>query len=91
MDKVSEEVISQLLDNILKDGILNDGEKESILEKNRSRVDKARSLIDTVKKKGDKASRKMIAHLQNRDPTLLSELGLSCGLAAPPGELTYFS
>ncbi|KAM9359206.1 caspase-1-A-like isoform 1-T2 [Symphorus nematophorus] len=77
VDKTSKELISQLLDDLLDDGVLNEGEKDSILEENRSRADKARSLIDTVKKKGEGASRKMIACLQSRDPTLHAELGLS--------------
>ncbi|XP_070826079.1 caspase a-like [Chaetodon trifascialis] len=88
VDKASKELISQLLDDLLDDGVLMDREKESVVEKNSSRADKARDLIDTVKKKGDEASRKMIAHLHSRDPTLYSALGLSCG---PPGELTCFS
>uniref|UniRef100_A0A3Q3G7D3 CARD domain-containing protein n=1 Tax=Labrus bergylta TaxID=56723 RepID=A0A3Q3G7D3_9LABR len=86
VDKISKEVISQLLDDILEDGIVNDGEKDSILELNKSKADKARCLIDTVKRKGDAASRKMITHLQRRDATLLSELGLSCGPPAQPAE-----
>ena len=87
VDKVSKEIISQLLDDILEDGVVNDGEKDRILEENNSRADKARSLIDAVKRKGDKASAKMIARLQNRDPTLYSELGLSCCQPSPPGEI----
>ncbi|XP_076590404.1 caspase a-like isoform X2 [Chaetodon auriga] len=83
VDKVSKEVISQLLDDLLDDGVLNDGEQESIHDKNSSRGDKARDLIDTVKRKGDEASRKMIAHLHSRDSTLYSALGLSCGQPAP--------
>ncbi|KAK2847305.1 hypothetical protein Q5P01_010304 [Channa striata] len=75
--KISVPVLKQLLDGLLEDGVLNDGEKDSILEENCSREDKARQLIDTVKKKGNEASRKMISHLQDRDPTLFSQLGLS--------------
>ncbi len=89
VDKVSTGVIKQLLDDLLEDGVLNDGEAESLLEENNSRADKARSLTDVVKKKGNVASRKMIDHLQRRDPTLYSELGLSCSQPAPPGE-RYF-
>ncbi|XP_069562420.1 caspase a-like [Brachyistius frenatus] len=84
VEKVSKEVICQLLDDLLNDRVVNDGESESILEENRTRVEKARSLIDTVKKKGDAASWKMIAHLQHRDNTLHSLLGLSCSQPAQP-------
>lgn len=91
VQKVSTQLISQLLDDILVDGVVNDGERESILEENNIRADKARRLIDTVKRKGDRASRKMITCIQNRDPELYAELGLSYGQPAPPGEPTYYS
>lgn len=84
VNKVSKAVIKQLLDDLLDDEVINDGEKDSILEENSTTADRARSLIDTVKKKGDNASRKMIAHLKRRDATLHSELGLSCGQPAQP-------
>uniref|UniRef100_A0A3B3VBI8 Uncharacterized LOC106952938 n=1 Tax=Poecilia latipinna TaxID=48699 RepID=A0A3B3VBI8_9TELE len=77
VDKSSKELISQLLDDLLGDQVFNDGEKDSILEENKSRADKARALIDSVCRKGDKASQKMIDHFQNRDPTLFSDLKLS--------------
>ncbi|XP_034404041.1 caspase-1-like isoform X2 [Cyclopterus lumpus] len=82
--KASKELIKQLLDDLLEDGVLNDGQKDSILEENSSTADRARSLIDNVKKKGDEASRNIIAHLQSRDPSLYSELGLSSGRPTPP-------
>ncbi|XP_031705749.1 caspase-1-like [Anarrhichthys ocellatus] len=82
--KAHKVVIDQLLDDLLQDGVLNDGEIESVLEENSTTAKKARSLIDMVRKKGDEASRKMIAHLQNRDPFLHSELGLSSGQPAQP-------
>ncbi|XP_059186983.1 caspase a [Centropristis striata] len=76
VDKVSNTVLKQLLDDLVGD-VLNEGEKESILEENPARADKARVLIDTMKKKGDAASRKMMDHLLSNDPTLYAELGLS--------------
>lgn len=89
VDKVSKPLLKQLLDDLLEDGLLNDGEKDSVLEDNSNKADMARALIDMVKRKGDQASRKMIARLEIRDPTLYSELGLSCGPPAQPaGELT---
>ncbi|KAM4589901.1 caspase a isoform 2-T2 [Fundulus diaphanus] len=84
VNRVSTEVIKQLLDCLLDDGVLNDGEKESILEENHTRADKARQLIDKVKKKGAEASKKMIAHLQDKDKNLYSVLGLSGGQPAQP-------
>lgn len=76
VDGVSKELISQLLDDLLDEGVLNDGEKDSILEENQSRADKARCLIDIVKKKGNEACRKMIVHFQERDPLFSADLGL---------------
>ncbi|XP_047450702.1 uncharacterized protein LOC125013841 [Mugil cephalus] len=87
IDKVSEEVISQLLDDLLEDCVLNDGENDAVLKKNQTQADRARALIDSVRKKGDVASRKMIARLQARDPTLSYELGLSAGQPAQPAQL----
>ncbi|XP_029028015.1 caspase a-like isoform X2 [Betta splendens] len=84
IESVSKPVISELLDGLLEDGVLNDGEKDSILEENCGRADRARSLIDTVKRKGDAASKKMIAHIKRADPTLYSELVLSH--AEPPAK-----
>uniref|UniRef100_A0A3B4F9K7 CARD domain-containing protein n=1 Tax=Pundamilia nyererei TaxID=303518 RepID=A0A3B4F9K7_9CICH len=77
VEKTSNPLLDQLLDDILEDGILNDGERESIVEENKNRADKARCLIDTVRKKGDLASNKLIRHLQKRDPMLFAELGLT--------------
>ncbi|XP_029301870.1 caspase-1-like [Cottoperca gobio] len=84
VEKVSNELIKQLLDDLLEDRVLNDGQKDSVLEENNSRANKARALIDTVKMKGDLASRKMIDHLQDRDAELHFELGLSSGQPAQP-------
>ncbi|XP_034556905.1 caspase-1-like isoform X3 [Notolabrus celidotus] len=44
----------------------------------------ARDLIDTVRKKGDQASQRMITHLQSRDENLHSDLGLSVAQPAQP-------
>ncbi|KAL3991863.1 low density lipoprotein receptor-related protein 5/6 [Sarotherodon galilaeus] len=86
VEKVSKALLKQLLDDLLE-GLLNDGESDSVLEDNSNKADMARALIDMVKRKGDKASRKMIEHLEKRDPTLYSELGLSCG---QPPVLLFF-
>uniref|UniRef100_A0A096MB89 Caspase a n=1 Tax=Poecilia formosa TaxID=48698 RepID=A0A096MB89_POEFO len=88
VEKVSKALIKQLLDDLLEDRLLNDGETDSVLEDNTGKADMARCLIDMVRRKGDKASRKMIEHLENRDPTLYSELGLTC---KPAPEMMSFS
>ncbi|KAL4009446.1 hypothetical protein ACER0C_003298 [Sarotherodon galilaeus] len=61
---------------LVTDGVLNGLEKDSILDGNPVRADKARCFIDTVRKKGDKASRIMIRHLQIKDQSLFSQLHL---------------
>ncbi|XP_026013945.1 NLR family CARD domain-containing protein 3-like [Astatotilapia calliptera] len=74
--RVSTEILKQLLEALVSDGVLNELEKELILEKNPVRADKARCFIDTVRKKGDKASRTMIRYLQTIDLSLFSQLRL---------------
>lgn len=91
MEKASMSLIKQLLDDLLDNGILNDGQKDSILEENGTKADRARNLIDVVKAKGNKASEILIASLESRDSSLFSELGLSSAQTAPPGELIHFS
>lgn len=86
VEKVSKEIVKQLLDNLLDDKILNFGEGESIIEENITTSDKARTLIDTVRKKGDKASNRFIFHLQNRDATLYEDLCQASGLPAKLGD-----
>ncbi|XP_030007443.1 caspase-1-like [Sphaeramia orbicularis] len=89
VDKVSQTVISQLLDGLLEDFVLNDGEREAIVEGNSIRADQARSLIDTVKNKGDCASRRMITHLKSRDPHFFVTLGLTLQDPAEPKEQSW--
>ncbi|KAL4009587.1 hypothetical protein ACER0C_003439 [Sarotherodon galilaeus] len=74
--RVTTEILTQLLEGLVSDGVLNKLEEESILEKNPARADKARSLIDTVTKKGDKACKIMIRHLETKDRYLYSQLHL---------------
>ncbi|KAI4818055.1 hypothetical protein KUCAC02_011420 [Chaenocephalus aceratus] len=80
----NRDVINQLLDGLFDDGILNGGEKDSILEGNPITADRARALIDAVMKKGDEASNKMIALLLSIDPTLYAALGLPSENPAQP-------
>ncbi|XP_072248460.1 caspase-1-A-like [Leuresthes tenuis] len=73
---VSRAVIGELLDVLLQDNVLSELETDSILEENNAKADKARALIDTVKRKGPEASRKMIDRLEKIDKNLYSSLGL---------------
>ncbi|XP_035987060.1 NLR family CARD domain-containing protein 3-like isoform X2 [Fundulus heteroclitus] len=83
--RVTEPVLKQLLDSLEADGVLNNLEKEEILEKNQTRADKARSTIDAVRNKGNNSCKMMIQHLQLKDPKLSKELGLPFSLSAQPG------
>ncbi|XP_029105245.1 caspase-1-A-like [Scleropages formosus] len=76
VNSVSKEVIHQLLDDLLEDQVLNDGEVEHIKEGASMRAEKARSLMDMVRKKGDAASNTMIKRLKERDPVLFKDLDL---------------
>uniref|UniRef100_A0A669FBA7 CARD domain-containing protein n=1 Tax=Oreochromis niloticus TaxID=8128 RepID=A0A669FBA7_ORENI len=83
--RVTTEILTQLLEALVCDTVLNELEKESILEKNLARADKARSFIDTVRKKGDTACKITIKHLQIKDPSLLSQLRLYSDPSAQQG------
>ncbi|XP_023185455.1 NACHT, LRR and PYD domains-containing protein 14-like [Xiphophorus maculatus] len=83
VEKVSEEILKRLLDDLLSDGVFNHSEIESILQKNPIRADKARETIDAVMKKGQRACRLMIKRLHHRDPTLSNQLGLSSDSSGP--------
>ncbi|KAM9453947.1 caspase a-like isoform 1-T1 [Salvelinus alpinus] len=76
IDSVTKPVIKQLLDDLLEDKVLNDEETESVTEENSTRAEQARCLIDMVRKKGSKASEKMIARIQERDPVLYDKMSL---------------
>lgn len=74
VDSVGEEVIKQLLDDLLQEGVLNKGEKNHILQKSSCCADQARCLIDTVMGKGDDASNTMLKHFEKRDRNLCTKL-----------------
>lgn len=81
------EILTQLLEALVSDGVLDNLESESILEGNQTRANKARCLFDTVKKKGNEACRKTLAHLWIIDPVLSSQLHRST--SSKTGEATY--
>uniref|UniRef100_A0A4W5P2J2 CARD domain-containing protein n=1 Tax=Hucho hucho TaxID=62062 RepID=A0A4W5P2J2_9TELE len=73
IEKVSKTVLDQLMDDLLEDKVLNDGEMEE-MKVNKLRADKARQLIDSVRRKGDTASEKFLKRLQERDNNVYREL-----------------
>uniref|UniRef100_A0A8C8J4H2 CARD domain-containing protein n=1 Tax=Oncorhynchus tshawytscha TaxID=74940 RepID=A0A8C8J4H2_ONCTS len=67
--KASTVVLDQLMDDLLEDKVLK--------EKYKQRADKARQLIDSVRRKGNIASEMFLIRLQERDNNVYSELGLT--------------
>ncbi|XP_063076614.1 uncharacterized protein LOC134466661 [Engraulis encrasicolus] len=76
VEKVTLPVIKGLLDTLRDARVLNEEEAESVLEEQSARADRARCLVDTVRKKGQKASQKMVDALRDQDPSLAETLGL---------------
>ncbi|KAG7231368.1 hypothetical protein INR49_012208 [Caranx melampygus] len=75
IDAISEPVLKSLLDHLLERKVMTDSEVESV-DKMMNRGDKARLVIDTVRKKGEAASSEMIEFLCKVDPFLCEHLGL---------------
>ena len=75
IERVPEAVIQDLLYKLLSENVLNDAEMEAVSAE-RLRSNRARRLIDMVRRKGDEASLKMISALHQLDPNLHHLLGL---------------
>ncbi|CAJ1053849.1 NACHT%2C LRR and PYD domains-containing protein 12-like isoform X1 [Xyrichtys novacula] len=75
INRMSDSGLNKLLDELLHFQVLNDTEDEAARVK--PRADKARIVIDMVRKKGTEASQKMIDILSSSDPFLCSELSLT--------------
>lgn len=75
IDRVSEPVLNKLLDKLLEQHIINEQEMESVRSQ-QSKADKARDVIDTVRRKGSIAILLLIAALCEEDPCLFTELNL---------------
>uniref|UniRef100_A0A8C6STB7 CARD domain-containing protein n=1 Tax=Neogobius melanostomus TaxID=47308 RepID=A0A8C6STB7_9GOBI len=74
VEGISPEVLNQLLDDLQAEGVLNQGEKDHILEEHRSRADRARDLFDTLMRKGNTSIDIMMERLQTQDPALYNHL-----------------
>ncbi|XP_035981028.1 caspase recruitment domain-containing protein 8-like [Fundulus heteroclitus] len=71
---ISEANLKSLLDKLLEINVISDAEREEVEEKKIR--DKARLLVDTVRRKGDAASSEMIRLLCELDPYFSEHLGL---------------
>ena len=77
--RVSESVLHGLLDKLLDEKVLND-EEVGVVRAETHREERARQVIDMVRRKGNEASVKMITALHQLDPTLHHCLGLEKGV-----------
>ncbi|XP_067864200.1 caspase-1-like isoform X2 [Heptranchias perlo] len=73
---LSKGVIADLVDAMLQGSVINDSESEEIHQANAMTKDKARCLIDTVARKGVRASEKLIESLNEKDKELCRKLDL---------------
>ncbi|XP_009560405.2 caspase-1 isoform X2 [Cuculus canorus] len=87
VERVSRAVILELLDDLLQHRVLNLEEVDEVRAEHKVRADKARCLIDSVRRKGSKASRIFITSLRNHDSTLAEELGLPDDMGPPGAQL----
>uniref|UniRef100_A0A4W6BQ34 CARD domain-containing protein n=1 Tax=Lates calcarifer TaxID=8187 RepID=A0A4W6BQ34_LATCA len=74
ISRVSEPVLDCLLDKLLEQGVVNDDEMQSARAK--TGANKARDVIDTVRRKGTEASSVLISALCEVDPYLSRVLTL---------------
>ena len=86
MKRVTTSVIKGLLDDLWQQNVFSTEEKDSVMEGQTIRADRARCLIDMVMGKGERASQAMIDSMKKRDEHLCSTLGLMSSLAGV-GEL----
>ncbi|XP_053198795.1 NACHT, LRR and PYD domains-containing protein 1b allele 3-like [Scomber japonicus] len=75
IDGISGPVLQSLLDKLFEKKVITEPERESANDMQNKR-DKARFVIDTVRKKGEAASSEMIELLCEIDPFLCKHLGL---------------
>ncbi|XP_038554053.1 uncharacterized protein LOC119887247 [Micropterus salmoides] len=75
IEGISGPVLTSLLDKLFEKTVIAEAERESADEM-QNRRDKARFVIDSVRKKGDAASSEMIEFLCEADPFLCEHLGL---------------
>nr|XP_014267632.2 uncharacterized protein LOC101486971 [Maylandia zebra] len=75
IDGISPPVLNSLLDRLLEKKVITDAEREEA-DTMQNRSNRARCVIDTVRKKGEAASSQMIEFLSELDLLLCEHLGL---------------
>ncbi|CAL8332865.1 unnamed protein product [Boreogadus saida] len=78
--KVGLPALKGLLDDLWQRKMLSTDDKDTVMENQMNRTDRARFLIDMVMAKGERASQAMIDCMLERD----RELYLTLGLILPP-------
>uniref|UniRef100_A0A4W5M3N3 CARD domain-containing protein n=1 Tax=Hucho hucho TaxID=62062 RepID=A0A4W5M3N3_9TELE len=73
--RLTEANIKCLVDILFSKNVINQFEKEAIMEAH-GRADKARFLVDITYAKGERASELMITLLKEVDPTLYNDIFL---------------
>ena len=76
IDRLSDDDVIDLLYDLRKMDVLNDEEEKTVEEKMTSK-DRARCLIDTVMRKGEREISLMVDYLTARQPELCLTLGLT--------------
>ncbi|KAJ3582945.1 hypothetical protein NHX12_000079 [Muraenolepis orangiensis] len=76
VQKVPMPFIKGLLDDLWQTKVLSTEDKDSVMENQTSKVDRARCLIDMVMGKGKRASQMMVDSMKVRDMELCISLGL---------------
>ncbi|XP_036921219.1 caspase-4 isoform X5 [Sturnira hondurensis] len=83
IQSVTMGTINGLLDGLLEERVLNQEEMEKIRRENDTAMDKARDLIDSVVRKGHKASQILINQIIEVDLQLAGKLGLASDMVGP--------
>ncbi|XP_069800572.1 caspase-1-B-like [Dendropsophus ebraccatus] len=83
VERCSETLLQQLLDELRPRGVLNAGEVEHIDQNKPERANKCRRLIDMVINKGNKSCNTLLQIITEKDQALSDSLGITAELPLP--------
>lgn len=90
VESLNKSTFKDLLDDLLQAKVLSDAERDEILESTQVTKDRARNLVDVVRKKGEQAASCFLVNLEKRDENLyknLPEPAKGKSTQKPTGEL----
>ncbi|XP_054858066.1 caspase-1-like [Eublepharis macularius] len=87
VEMVKKDVISLILDDLLREEVLNDEEVEKVKDKYATSKEQARMLIDHVRRKGSRPCYIAITKICSRDRLLADKLGLTAFLEGSSSQL----